>query len=47
MDALNERLNHLMQNERFHSKKYELLQESVTFLQKKEKKRNHLNSNRN
>ena len=27
-----------MQNERFHSKKYELLQESVTFLQKKEKK---------
>ena len=45
MDALNERLNHLMQNERFHSKKYELLQESVTFLQKK--KGNHQNSNRN
>ena len=37
MDALTERLNHLMQNERFHSKKYELLQESVTFLQKKKK----------
>ena len=33
MDSLNERLNHLMHNEASHSKAFELLQESVTFLQ--------------
>ena len=33
MDSLNERLNHLMHNETSHSKTFELLQETVTFLQ--------------
>ena len=34
MDSLNERLNHLMHKETSHSKAFELLQESVTFLQR-------------
>ena len=34
MDSLNERFNHLMHNETSHSKAFELLQESVTFLQR-------------
>ena len=33
MDSLNERLNHLMHNETSHSETFELLQETVTFLQ--------------
>ena len=33
MDSLNERLNRLMYNKTSHSKAFELLQESVTFLQ--------------
>ena len=35
MDSLNERLNHLMPNEISYSKAFELLQESVTYLQSK------------
>ena len=34
MDSLNERFNHLMHNETSHSKAFELLQESVNFLQR-------------
>ena len=42
MDSLNERLNYLMYNETSHNKTFELIQESVTFLQSELRSKNQI-----
>ena len=42
MDSLDERLSHLMDNEISHSKAFELLQKSVTYVQSKQRSKDEI-----